>query len=146
VESASVSIPPQLREEDGAFFWKTDLEETQKFWKGISPMLFGEKCRGITMDNNRRCPGWFQNMSSLFLSVPAVKMLMVAGVDRLDGPLTMAQMQGKFQLSVLPGVGHSVQEDVQRLSFSLKSSLWITAPSPPSCRRPTTALSRFWSS
>jgi hypothetical protein len=38
-ESASVSIPPQLREEDGAFYWKTDLEETSKYWKG-STLLY----------------------------------------------------------------------------------------------------------
>jgi pimeloyl-ACP methyl ester carboxylesterase len=72
-ESASVSIPPQLREEDGAYYWKTDLEETSKHWKE-----------------------WFTNMSNLFLSASAMKLLILAGVDRLDGALTMAQMQGKF--------------------------------------------------
>jgi hypothetical protein len=62
-------------------------------------------------------------MSNLFLSAPAVKLLMVAGVDRLDGPLTMAQMQGKFQLSVLPGVGHCIQEDVRHPSTFFRTVL-----------------------
>jgi protein phosphatase methylesterase 1 len=31
--------------------------------------------------------------------------------ERLDKELTIAQMQGKFKLSILHGVGHSVQED-----------------------------------
>jgi protein phosphatase methylesterase 1 len=37
--------------------------------------------------------------------------LVTAEKERLDKELTIAQMQGKFKLSVLHGVGHSVQED-----------------------------------
>lgn len=32
-------------------------------------------------------------------------------MDRLDTDLTVGQMQGKFQMVVLPKVGHCVQED-----------------------------------
>jgi protein phosphatase methylesterase 1 len=39
------------------------------------------------------------------------KLLLLAGVDRLDRDLTVGQMQGKFQMQVLPNVGHAVQED-----------------------------------
>jgi protein phosphatase methylesterase 1 len=35
---------------------------------------------------------------------------MLAGTDRLDKELTIGQMQGKFQLVVLP-TGHTIQED-----------------------------------
>ena len=38
-------------------------------------------------------------------------MLLLAGVDRLDKELTVGQMQGKFQMQVLPQVGHTVHED-----------------------------------
>mmetsp|Transcript_11780 Transcript_11780/g.30869 ORF Transcript_11780/g.30869 Transcript_11780/m.30869 type:complete len:85 (-) Transcript_11780:668-922(-) len=38
-------------------------------------------------------------------------MLMLAGTDRLDKPLTIGQMQGKFQLVLLPMAGHAVHED-----------------------------------
>lgn len=31
--------------------------------------------------------------------------------DRLDRDLTIGQMQGKFQLEVVPGTGHFVHED-----------------------------------
>lgn len=53
--------------------------------------------------------GWFEGLSDLFLSLPAAKLLLLAGTDRLDKPLMIGQMQGKFQLVVLPAVGHTVQ-------------------------------------
>lgn len=56
--------------------------------------------------------GWFTGLSNLFLSVKVPKLLLLAGTDRLDKDLTIAQMQGKFQLVVLPAVGHVIQEDV----------------------------------
>ena len=34
-----------------------------------------------------------------------------AGMDRLDTALTVGQMQGKFQLSVMPTAGHAIHED-----------------------------------
>uniref|UniRef100_A0A8C9FEH1 Protein phosphatase methylesterase 1 n=1 Tax=Pavo cristatus TaxID=9049 RepID=A0A8C9FEH1_PAVCR len=36
---------------------------------------------------------------------------LVVGVDRLDKDLTIGQMQGKFQMQVLPQCGHAVHED-----------------------------------
>ena len=39
---------------------------------------------------------------------------MLAGVDRLDDELTIAQMQGKFQTVLVPGAGHAVHEDEPR--------------------------------
>ena len=38
-------------------------------------------------------------------------MLLLAGTDRLDKELMIGQMQGKFQLQVLPDAGHFVHED-----------------------------------
>ena len=37
--------------------------------------------------------GWYSGMSKLFLSVPAPKLLLLAGPDRLDTELTRAHMQ-----------------------------------------------------
>lgn len=75
--------------EDAAkFVWRIDLSGTEEYWKG-----------------------WFAGLSSLFLSVPAPKLLLLAGVDRLDKDLTIGQMQGKFQMQVLPQCGHAVHED-----------------------------------
>ena len=48
----------------------------------------------------------------MFLSCSVPKMLLLAGVDRLDKDLTVGQMQGKFQMQVLPQCGHAVHEDV----------------------------------
>ena len=51
-------------------------------------------------------------MSSVFLSVPVPKLLLLANTNRLDTELTIGQMQGKFQMTILSNVGHSLQADV----------------------------------
>ena len=55
--------------------------------------------------------GWFRGLSQRFLAAPGAKLLLLAGVDRMDKELTVGQMQGKFQMQVLPAVGHTVHED-----------------------------------
>ncbi|XP_077984952.1 protein phosphatase methylesterase 1-like [Glandiceps talaboti] len=70
------------------YTWRINLAKTEKHWLG-----------------------WFQGLSSLFLSCNVPKMLLLAGVDRLDKELTIGQMQGKFQMQVLPQCGHAVHED-----------------------------------
>ncbi|VDM61840.1 unnamed protein product [Angiostrongylus costaricensis] len=72
----------------GMYTWRIDLTTTEPFWVG-----------------------WFQGLSSKFLSCLPPKLLVLAGIDRLDKELTIAQMQGKFQNTILPKVGHAVQED-----------------------------------
>uniref|UniRef100_A0A131XS79 Protein phosphatase methylesterase 1 n=1 Tax=Ixodes ricinus TaxID=34613 RepID=A0A131XS79_IXORI len=76
-------------EDSGKFVWRIDLSRTEEYWRG-----------------------WFVGLSSLFLMVPCPKLLLLAGVDRLDKDLTIGQMQGKFQMQVLPQCGHAVHEDV----------------------------------
>ncbi|TRY68284.1 hypothetical protein TCAL_04149 [Tigriopus californicus] len=71
------------------YTWRIDLARSEYYW-----------------------PGWFQGLSNKFLSVPCAKLLLLAGVDRLDRDLTVGQMQGKFQMQVLPQAGHAVQEDM----------------------------------
>ena len=50
-------------------------------------------------------------LSQLFLSCDCPKLLLLAGVDRLDRDLTVGQMQGKFQMHVVQKSGHVVHED-----------------------------------
>ncbi|XP_052794769.1 protein phosphatase methylesterase 1-like [Mya arenaria] len=71
------------------YTWRIDLSETERYWRG-----------------------WFEGLSNKFLSCDVPKMLLLAGVDRLDKDLTIGQMQGKFQMQVLPRCGHAVHEDV----------------------------------
>ncbi|XP_072558504.1 protein phosphatase methylesterase 1 [Paramormyrops kingsleyae] len=73
---------------ESLFTWRIELAKTERFWDG-----------------------WFRGLSSLFLSCPVPKLLLLAGVDRLDKDLTIGQMQGKFQMQVLPQCGHAVHED-----------------------------------
>lgn len=68
--------------------WRTDLGATQPFWEG-----------------------WFIGLSGKFLSATGGKLLILAGTDRLDKELMIGQMQGKYQLIVMPEVGHFVHED-----------------------------------
>ncbi|GIY81906.1 hypothetical protein CDAR_43352 [Caerostris darwini] len=78
---SSPSISPK-------YVWRIELSKTEKFWTG-----------------------WFEGLSNMFLSSSIPKLLLLAGVDRLDKDLTIGQMQGKFQMQVLPQCGHAVHED-----------------------------------
>jgi protein phosphatase methylesterase 1 len=93
--SARVSLPSQLKHVDageytGSWEWRVDLMKTEPFWKS-----------------------WFEGLSDAFLRVAAPRLLILAGTDRLDKTLLIGQMQGKFQLEILPQAGHSIQEDVR---------------------------------
>uniref|UniRef100_A0A2D4G0H5 protein phosphatase methylesterase-1 n=1 Tax=Micrurus corallinus TaxID=54390 RepID=A0A2D4G0H5_MICCO len=73
---------------EAAYTWRIELAKTERYWDG-----------------------WFRGLSNLFLNCPVPKLLLLAGVDRLDKDLTIGQMQGKFQIQVLPQCGHAVHED-----------------------------------
>jgi len=94
VESARVSFPPlvvlseQSTPATPCYTWRTDLAATEQYWKG-----------------------WFTGLTEKFLSSRAGKLLVLAGTDRLDKDMMIAQMQGKFQMLVFPNSGHNVQED-----------------------------------
>ncbi|MCP9263581.1 PME-1 [Dirofilaria immitis] len=75
-------------EQKELYTWRIDLSKTEPHWIG-----------------------WFKGLSKLFLSCRAPKLLVLAGVDRLDTDLIVGQMQGKFQETILPKAGHAVQED-----------------------------------
>ncbi|XP_051960278.1 protein phosphatase methylesterase 1 [Xyrauchen texanus] len=74
---------------ESLYTWRIELSKTEKYWEG-----------------------WFKGLSALFLTCHVPKLLLLAGVDRLDKDLTIGQMQGKFQMQVLPECGHAVHEDV----------------------------------
>ena len=94
IESARVSMPPQvvaqLNEATGVtkYVWRTDLLATMTFWEA-----------------------WFKGLTQCFLNVKVPKQLLLAGSDRMDKELTIAQMQGKFKLVVFDHVGHVIHED-----------------------------------
>lgn len=84
IYSARVSMPDQVIQvtDHGTgvskYVWRTDLMATKPFWEG-----------------------WFKGLSQCFLDVRVPKQLLLAGSDRMDKDLTIAQMQGKFKLVVL---------------------------------------------
>ncbi|KAJ7629761.1 Alpha/Beta hydrolase protein [Mycena polygramma] len=71
-----------------AYVWRTPLRSTAPYWES-----------------------WFTGLSAAFLAARAARLLLLAGTDRLDKPLMIAQMQGKFQMVVVNGVGHVLHED-----------------------------------
>lgn len=89
---AFAPLPPLARSSAGAsphrWVWRADLASTRPFWRD-----------------------WYLGLSNAFLAVPCAKLLILAGTDRLDTPLTIGQMQGKFQLALFPDAGHAVHED-----------------------------------
>lgn len=92
LDSARISVPPLLKEtkkgDSSIYEWKTNLMASKQFWTE-----------------------WFIGLTKAFLSCKIPKILMLAGIERMDKDLTISQMQGKFQLSVVPDVGHIIQED-----------------------------------
>ncbi|EME38507.1 hypothetical protein DOTSEDRAFT_48707 [Dothistroma septosporum NZE10] len=98
-QSAEASVPSLLVPSpsgNGKLIWRTDLNATQPWWEE-----------------------WFTGMSKKFLSGRGAKQLILAGTDRLDKELMIGQMQGKFQLVVIPEAGHFVQEDVPEKTANL---------------------------
>jgi len=87
-ESAVISVPHQFVKTERGYVWRANLRATAPFWEG-----------------------WFLGMTSRFLSLRVPKVLVVADSDRLDTPLTIGHMQGKFQLSVPQHCGHCINED-----------------------------------
>nr|CAG4637085.1 EOG090X07NZ [Ceriodaphnia reticulata]SVE72988.1 EOG090X07NZ [Ceriodaphnia reticulata] len=88
LRDSAFSSPTSVSPKSG-YHWRIDLTKTEHQW-----------------------PGWFHNLSATFLAIPVAKLLLLAGIDRLDRELTVGQMQGKFQMQVLPQCGHAVHEDV----------------------------------
>eukprot|EP01106_Pelomyxa_sp_JSP_P000904 TRINITY_DN1131_c0_g1_i2.p1 TRINITY_DN1131_c0_g1~~TRINITY_DN1131_c0_g1_i2.p1 ORF type:complete len:135 (+),score=38.75 TRINITY_DN1131_c0_g1_i2:56-406(+) len=89
MDSARVSVPSQfVHDACGTLHWRVDLFRTEQYWRG-----------------------WFENLSVEFLRAPGAKLLVLAGPDRLDKHLMIAQMQGKFQIKLMPNCGHVVHED-----------------------------------
>ena len=70
------------------YVWRTDLLATKPYWET-----------------------WFKGLTQCFLDVRVPKQLLLAGSDRMDKELTIAQMQGKFKLVVVDYVGHVIHED-----------------------------------
>ncbi|KAK9475116.1 protein phosphatase methylesterase 1, partial [Dipodascopsis tothii] len=99
--SARVSVPGAVRGGDNGVVWATDLAATAPFW-----------------------PGWFAGLSARFLAAGGAKLLVLAGTDRLDRALTIAQMQGRYQLEVVPDAGHFVHEDRAGTVGGLLAEFW----------------------
>jgi protein phosphatase methylesterase 1 len=132
--SARVSIPSIMKPvadppdpEHTAVTWRTPLRSTAPYWsckpnfhEALSPFHLQ-----VFSFFSARCDlAWFTGLSNLFLAVRSARLLVLAGTDRLDQPLMIGQMQGKFQLAVVPGdrVGHMLHE--VRVSCLLTSSFF----------------------
>ncbi|KAI0805936.1 protein phosphatase methylesterase [Irpex lacteus] len=92
VDSARISVPGIIKknetESGPPYIWRTPLRLTAPYWTS-----------------------WFTGLSGKFLQARTARLLVLAGTERLDKELMIGQMQGKFQLAVIPNVGHMVQED-----------------------------------
>ncbi|KAK5639689.1 hypothetical protein RI129_012181 [Pyrocoelia pectoralis] len=102
------------------YTWRIDLSKTEKFWIG-----------------------WFKGLSQKFLDIRVPKVLLLANIHGLDTTLTVGQMQGKFQLQVLPRSGHAIHEDQPHrvadivAGFLVKQKIAVAkndfAPAMPGC-------------
>lgn len=119
IDSARVSVHSTLKRLDsGRYTWRTKLEDSEPYWKD-----------------------WYDGLSETFLRCPVPKLLLLAGTDRLDRPLTIAQMQGKFQMLVIRHSGHAIQEDepdefaVAVLAFIQRNRIGARGVEIPGLRR-----------
>ncbi|EPS93134.1 hypothetical protein FOMPIDRAFT_150069 [Fomitopsis schrenkii] len=103
--SARVSVPAMIQAapegSNPPWIWRTPLRNTAPYWTS-----------------------WFTSLSKLFLSARTARLLVLAGTERLDRELMIGQMQGKFQLSVITGVGHMLQEDDPRKLAGVLVEFW----------------------
>ncbi|KAG5561945.1 hypothetical protein RHGRI_004848 [Rhododendron griersonianum] len=106
IESARVSIPGTLKYDDSKK-WLLYLSYTA----GRNGAAL-ERLLWMGVGKARKGGSRYEGLSEKFLSCPAPKLLLLAGTDRLDRPLTIGQMQGKFQMVVVRHTGHAIQEDV----------------------------------
>ncbi|KAJ2781852.1 Protein phosphatase methylesterase 1 [Coemansia javaensis] len=100
-ESARLSVPSLIVPRDGGWAWRTALLPTEPFWRS-----------------------WYQGLSQTFAAAPAARLLILAGTDRLDKELLIAQMQGRFQLELLPAAGHTIQEDLPERVGDILAAFW----------------------
>ncbi|SPO34911.1 related to Protein phosphatase methylesterase 1 [Pseudozyma flocculosa] len=101
-EGAAAQEPGQGEEAQRfRYKWRADLLATEPYWRS-----------------------WFQGLSSRFLGVKTARLLLLAGTDRLDKELMIGQMQGKYQLAVIPDVGHCLQEDAPDKTASILVDFW----------------------
>lgn len=92
-----------LRPGDGELHWKT-LRLIGQVWTCGSDLVL------LLADCGLHWTDWFTSLSALFLSCKTARLLVLAGTERLDRELMIGQMQGKFQLEVISGVGHMLHE------------------------------------
>ncbi|KAF9437111.1 Conserved oligomeric Golgi complex subunit 2 [Entomortierella beljakovae] len=111
VESARVSFPPLVVLSEGStpetpcYIWRTDLAASEQYWKG-----------------------WFTGLTQKFLSAKAGKLLILAGTDRLDKDMTIAQMQDPQQMVPSSGASDSTGNNGgQHVPDAFPSSGAITA-------------------
>ncbi|KAI5824885.1 hypothetical protein K523DRAFT_252259, partial [Schizophyllum commune Tattone D] len=83
------------------YVWRTPLRTTAAYWRG-----------------------WFEGLSQAFLDAKTARLLVLAGTDRLDRPLMIGQMQGRFQLEVVPDVGHLLHEDNPTKLAEIHVNFW----------------------
>jgi len=102
-ESAKISVPPLLVQnpKTDLLDWKLVLSRTESNWDK-----------------------WFENLDELFLQSPSARLLILAGVGRLDTSLTRGQMQGKFQLMLVRESGHFIHEDVPEKVAAAVNDFW----------------------
>ncbi len=70
------------------YVWRTNLLATKQYWTE-----------------------WFDGLTQTFLGLSTKKMLFLAGAERMDTELTVAHMQGKYEMQVIADCGHVIQED-----------------------------------
>lgn len=84
----SLASQLKINNETGELEWITDLSLMAPYWDS-----------------------WFTGLTKNFLNFSGSRLLILADTDYMDKEMIVAQMQGKFQLSIVRDSGHVIQED-----------------------------------
>ncbi|TDL25836.1 protein phosphatase methylesterase [Rickenella mellea] len=98
----SLIVPAESKDELApAYKWRIPLRSTAPYWEN-----------------------WFLGLSKNFLAARTARLLVLAGTDRLDKELMIGQMQGKFQMNVVPDTGHMLHEDNPDRLADILTEFW----------------------
>ncbi|KAI7820207.1 hypothetical protein BX661DRAFT_201047 [Kickxella alabastrina] len=95
------SVPLLIVQNGSRWSWKTQSMPTKQCWRG-----------------------WYTGLSRTLVSAQTAKLLILAGLDRLDKELLIAQMQGEFQLELLPAAGHAIRENLPDMVGDVATLFW----------------------
>ncbi|KAK2952081.1 putative Protein phosphatase methylesterase 1 [Blattamonas nauphoetae] len=112
ISAPSIFAPVDPSDPSAGYKWRMDAAKSKPFWRD-----------------------WYKGLNKNFLSARCPRVLILASVDELDKEMNIANMQGKFQLCVIPNSGHHIHEERPRDVFNTIKAVLNKMSTVPQFRR-----------